>query len=125
MGLSFYMAAGFDTRDLMRERRAQLQAMGHRVTSRWIDETEPIGPASEAAEHSGNKDLEDIDRAWQFLLFTESPSTTGGYHVEFGYALAQGKMLVVIGPYTNIFQRQAMYQFNTWNDFLKGWGEKL
>ena len=40
------------------------------------------------------------------IVFTEMPNSvlaTGGSHVEFGLALAQGKRVIVVGPRENVF----------------------
>jgi nucleoside 2-deoxyribosyltransferase len=94
--------------------------MGHIVTSRWIEEEIPETDFNTARSHrAGIKDFQDIDMAWVVLLFTNPPSTTGGMHVEMGYAMARRRTVIVIGPYTNIFQRQARCQFDNWNEFKK------
>jgi hypothetical protein len=119
----FYLAASWDAKTLMRKYRDELSIMGHKITSRWIgspDHEEGHTPGSLTNMHRGIMDREDIDECDVLLLFTDSPSTTGGYHVEFGYALGMGKVTVVIGPYTNIFQRQCTCSFMSWEDFLRG-----
>ena len=50
-----------------------------------------------------DRDLEDIRNAHVLLCFTDECSTTGGFHVEFGYALANGLRPIVVGPCSNIF----------------------
>lgn len=118
MRIRFYLAASINSRDLMRQYKRELEDLGHIVTSRWIEDfpTEP-NFGSEEAEHKGRKDFEDISLAWCLLLFTEVPSSTGGYNVELGYALAKGRTVIVIGPYTNIFQKQCNMRFETWEQF--------
>lgn len=81
------------------------------TTSRWLHES-----ASETAHldeftpafcrQTAAIDLEDIDLADTFVFFAEDPligTPRGGRHVEFGYALARGKRIVVIGRHENIF----------------------
>lgn len=51
-------------------------------------------------------DLTDIDAADVVICFTEDARevpSTGGRHVEFGYALAQGKKIIIVGDVENIF----------------------
>ena len=36
-------------------------------------------------------------------MFTDISSSTGGFHVEFGYALGKGKSVDIIGPQLNVF----------------------
>lgn len=103
----------------MRQYRDELEAMGHIVTSRWIDEDlSPEGDFAGAAA-KGLKDIEDIGMAFHVLFFTDVPSTTGGMHVEFGYALARGRTLSIIGPLVNIFHKQANYHFQDWDHFKR------
>lgn len=120
--MKLYLAAPFSHKIIMQKYREQLKERGYEVTSRWIDT--PAGVTeftSEQADHEGTTDLQDIDAAWACIFFTDVPSTTGGMHVEFGYALAQSKVTILVGKPVNIFHKKAMYQFNTWEDFLKGY----
>ena len=81
------------------------------VNSRWLDE--PHAPGTTLHEVSAAFcretsliDLEDIDAADMMVFFSEDPlvgTPRGGRHVEFGYALAKGKRIVVIGGPENIF----------------------
>lgn len=51
-------------------------------------------------------DLDDVQRSDVVLAFTERPEvgyTTGGRWVEFGYAIALGITVIVVGPRENIF----------------------
>jgi hypothetical protein len=54
------------------------------------------------------------------IIFTEIPNATpatGGRHVEFGLALAQGKRVIVVGPRENVFHYLLPDSqiFATWN----------
>ena len=54
------------------------------------------------------------------IIFTEIPNTilaTGGRHVEFGLALAQGKRVIIVGPRENVFHYllPGSQVFVTWN----------
>jgi hypothetical protein len=49
------------------------------------------------------------------VIFTEIPNTilaTGGRHVEFGSALAQGKRVIVVGPRRYIRRYQINHRFS-------------
>jgi nucleoside 2-deoxyribosyltransferase len=112
--VKIYIAGRYSRRDEFREVAKQLIEMGHEVTSRWLDEE--ISPdhtmsdltadySAKAARH----DLDDIDEAAVVLFFAEDVMTPrGGRHVEFGYALAMGKFIYVIGPRENIFHYSSM-----------------
>lgn len=119
--VKFYLAASFASKPIIRGYREELQAIGHKVTSRWLDDEETT-PNMPGAENIAVKDLADIDEASNVIFFTDVPSTTGGMHVEFGYALAQKKYLIVVGiKYSNIFQHECHLRYFSWNDFRKNY----
>ena len=106
-----YLAARYDRRDELREYRKELNSWGVEVTSRWLDEHEPLN--SQMGEHSeefyittARVDLEDVDSADTIIFFSENPLEgfrRGGRHVEYGYALKAGKNIIVAGPKENVF----------------------
>src|SRR5260370_22529594 len=66
------------------------------------------------------QDCEDLMAADAVIIFTEIPNTilaTGGRHVEFGLALAQGKRVIIVGPRENVFHYLLPDSqiFATWN----------
>ena len=83
-----------------------------RVVSRW--HTQDEGEEGEAdvlrdpvkGRVYAQRDIDDIEACDVLVLFAEDPLQgypRGGRHVEFGYALALGKVIVVIGQRENIF----------------------
>jgi hypothetical protein len=118
-----YLAARFQLRDEMRGVRDVLQALGHEVTSRWIDQ-EPDGfnkTNFDKGAPEAHKDLEDIRAADTLILFTEVPTSTGGYMVEFGYAMGLHNplRLIVIGPLRNIFMALPQVEhYPDWSRFV-------
>jgi nucleoside 2-deoxyribosyltransferase len=94
------------------------------ITSRWIDvkESNPMQDAAIAADQelAANRcrvDLDDIDRAEIFVMFTDTPSTSGGRHTELGYAIARERVIFIVGPRENIFQAgEGVIHFATWDD---------
>jgi hypothetical protein len=106
-GRKVYLAARYSRVAEMHGVRGTLQAMGHTVTSRWIDdpgvydearlESDPEGSAAFAAEA-----LADICAADTLISFTGGGGK-GGRHVEFGYAFRMGLRLVVAGPREHVF----------------------
>lgn len=119
-----YLAGRFDRKDELACYAAQLEDVGHVVTSRWLTgvhdhtterELTPDDLAVFAAE-----DLEDIDAADLLVLFTERPDAgymSGGRHVEFGYALARCPAVVIVGGPENVFHH-GLTQYDTWDAFL-------
>lgn len=95
----------------MRVYAAQLEKRGIHVTSRWLQENEPL--QAQMGDHDADfysrtarVDLDDIDAADSILFFAEDPlvgTPRGGRHVEFGYAIARNKFIDVVGPAENIF----------------------
>ncbi len=98
-----YLADKFGHKMKMRHVRDQLQAAGHEVTSKWVDVEE--GVDSDASDEKlvvyAKMDLQDVDDADVLMAFSyprSQPNIGGGRHIEFGYALARGKRIVVVGP---------------------------
>jgi hypothetical protein len=126
-----YVAARFDTRDrLLEEVVLPLHAAGHEVTSKWLlaASDEPVLDADDLAKDvsagvvPGTECLDDIKRADAVVVFTDAPSSTGGYHVEFGYALGLGKRIEVVGPPLNVFHAlPSVTRHATVADFLEAW----
>lgn len=101
--MRIYLAAGYTAHPHMREIRDRLAEFGHTVTSRWIaGDHAATSPAD--GEAFALDDMDDIDAAVCLVCFTHWPSTTGGRHVELGYALGLGHLVILVGPVENIFQ---------------------
>jgi hypothetical protein len=96
----FYLASRFSRRHELQGYRADLARIGHTVTSRWIDQEQ-----DEVGEAAAKRDIDDIDIADELILFSEQPRcpTRGGRWFEAGYAVAQGKPVIIVGPLENIF----------------------
>ena len=108
--MKIYLAARYLRRDELREYRKQLHALGHEVTSRWLNERKSaaatVAEVTEA-EHIfiARRDLEDIEVADMFVVFAGEPrgQKRGGHHVELGYALAKGKQCIALEERENTF----------------------
>lgn len=104
-----YIAARYTRKEEMKEVRRKLSEIGIASTSNWLEEphsatTQLTELTNEQNTEYAEADLRDIDRADHVLFFSEADLTPrGGRHVEFGYALAQGKRIHVVGPKENIF----------------------
>jgi len=111
MSLKVYLAARYSLKEQLKVYAAELQAEGIEVTSRWLDEK--YSPNTQMGEVPYSElvmfartDLQDVEDADVLVFFTEDPENQprrGGRHVEFGYALALGKQILVVGPVENIF----------------------
>ena len=104
---SVYLAARIRRRDELEDYRAQLEAAGLEVTSRWLTMPSPSEWSDEVWAHLAEIDRADVLRADGLVLFTEPGELDGGSgrHVEFGMALALGRPIIVVGRYENLFQR--------------------
>lgn len=119
--VNFYIASRWENRDKARSLGAKINQAGHAVTSRWlIPGLHEVGKSLNA--DCQRNDLDDIDRADALVHLTatrENGYTSGGNHVEFGYALAKGKVLFVIGPKESVFHdNPRVYHFASVPEFL-------
>ena len=114
-----YLAARFLRRYECQGYRADLQRAGHTVTSRWIDNsTDDEADALKCALI----DIADLDIADTVIAYGDEPRSNrsrGGHHVEFGYGLAQGKRIMLVGHRENVFNHLPEIEFfSTWQDCL-------
>ena len=104
--MKIYLAASYVRRLEMLGYKQLLEEDGYVVTSEWVTGIHEQTPWTETtyAQH----DLQCIREADIFMGFTEQENVDskykrGGRHVEFGYAVAYGKRLVIVGPLENAF----------------------
>ena len=106
-----YLAARFSRKNEIAKLVPTFGKYGISVGSRWLHETaSPDVTLSDFTPEDlrdiAEVDLEDIEMCDVFVFFSEDPlieTPRGGRHVEFGFALAFGKRIAVIGPQENIF----------------------
>lgn len=109
--LSVYLASRHEDRDEVIKVRQTLVKNGIDVTSRWLLEggvlkTPVVENEKEGSLHVLTNDLEDINLADVVVVFSPKKAfgnSTGGRHVEFGYSLALGKRLILVGFRENVF----------------------
>lgn len=111
--MRIYLAARYSRYEEMQGYAAQLAAMGHVITSRWIWGGHQISDDGLSAEATADlrqrfavEDVADLISADAVISFTEQPhcsNSRGGRHVEFGLAIAHQKRLIVVGYRENIF----------------------
>ena len=129
--MKVYLASRYSRRPEMKSIAKVLEYNGIAVTSRWLDET--ISPKSQLSDvtpafclETALTDLEDIRQADTMVFFSEDPlvgTPRGGRHVEFGYALARRKRIVVIGGSENIFHfLPQIVHYSDVNSFLESEG---
>jgi nucleoside 2-deoxyribosyltransferase len=99
--MKIYLAASYDQMELMRRWEKVLHEYGHECTARWIHNAEENEKMTLAA--AALMDLDDIDAADCIISYNNGKSTRGGRHVEFGYALARGKEMIIVGERESVF----------------------
>jgi hypothetical protein len=122
-----YLAASWSVRGQMLVRQRELRQMGHYVTSTWLDDdTAAVEPGPdpncddpERAAGCARADAADLMLADLVIMSTDVPSTTGGFHVELGLALAAEKEIILVGPRLNIFHYLPTIQhYDSWTEVL-------
>lgn len=126
--MKIYLAARYSRRMELLGYAAELRAVGHTVTSRWLDGNHEAednafdGGLVDGAQFA-LEDLRDLRRADIVIAFTEVPRSghsRGGRHVEFGVAIAMDKHLIVVGHRENVFYCLPRVDFyKTWPEALK------
>lgn len=103
--MKIYLAAPYQDMMQIREWEKVLIKHGHESTGQWIQGAEEHVDKTRA--QCAQMDLDDIDRADAVVSKTLPQGTmffSGGRHVEFGYGLAQKKIMVIVdGGIENIF----------------------
>jgi hypothetical protein len=124
--VKIYLAARYSRNDEMRGVRDVLEALGHEVTSRWIDQhggdlsesvaTSQLNSEPEAVVKYAHADIEDLTAADVVISFTSADGGgKGGRHIEFGLALGLGRRLIIVGPRENIFHTLPQVEhYPTW-----------
>lgn len=106
MSLSVYLAGPYNARENIKAIRTILRDHGITDTSRWVDSHLEEGDhvPFKQREHEAREDLIDVYRADAFVLLNHlGNSTTGGMHLETGYAIAARKPICLVGTPTNVF----------------------
>jgi nucleoside 2-deoxyribosyltransferase len=95
-----YIAAPYPERAAAQQVMHRLNDSGIEVTSTWLVQEDKL------EDQYARLDLADVARA-DVLVALNLPgyenAGTGGRHIEFGYALALGKLIVLVGARSNIF----------------------
>lgn len=127
--MRIYLASRYSRREELCGYRAELQAIGATVTSRWLNGNHQIddrGLSMEAKreerERFALEDFSDLMQADLCISFSEEPRATnsrGGRHVEHGIALGAMKRAWVVGPRENVFHcLEDVKVFETWQECL-------
>lgn len=132
-GMRFYLAGRYDRRAELFDAAHFLECFGHRSTARWLTGAHEKPEGGDDALYTPEElamfaaqDTEDIETSDLLISFTETPDvgyTSGGRMVEFGYALALGLDIAIIGPRENVFmQAPTIRQAPTLQEFIAHYG---
>ena len=112
-----YLAARYSRRIEICRYRNMLETHGFKAHCEWLlgnHQWNPIAAQAETAKDTvpieagefAQDDLRDLSAADTLIAFTDPPrskASRGGRHVEFGYALAMRKRIIIVGPRENVF----------------------
>lgn len=103
--MRFYLAASFARGAELLDYATILRSLGHEVNSSWIEisQNPALFQPEQIAAMIDISEIQDCDCLVSFLTTHDFVYQSGGRHVEFGYAYALEKKLVIIGPRENIF----------------------
>ena len=130
----YYLSARYGRRQEIQAYAEKLEQTipGARAVSRWhsqpgIAAEDALTPAEltlhpDQGQGYAAQDLDDLEAAQVLVEFSGSDGQ-GGRHVEYGYALAKGKRLVLVGPRDNVFsclpQAEWFPSFTAWLEYEK------
>ncbi len=140
--MRIYLAARYSKREELCGYRAELESLGHIVTSRWLngkhqisDSGKPIGDHGEALVEGdaggdspeaaalrrsfAEEDMADVAGAECIISFTEPPrsnASRGGRHVEFGLAIGLN-----IGRFITVGYRENLFHWLPGVEFYPDW----
>jgi len=115
--MRIYIAARYSRLNEVQALAQKLRDYGYTVDASWIkgahewdSEAMAVENASKDVPVIGQRfaedDIADIERSDVMICLTEEPRSTngrGGRHVEYGYALAKGIPILILGPRENVF----------------------
>lgn len=122
---SVYFAARYTRIEELNRYRAELEALGIEVTSRWLaapQRSSAVDYSEEEWRSLARIDQEDVLCCDALVCFSEAPGEggNGGRHAELGMALALGKQVIVVGRREHIFHRlPEVTQVESWPDALR------
>lgn len=108
----FYLSSRYGRRDEMRVISRHLELAGHIPVCRWIASNHDVNSfdgiylSAKQRRQIAVDDLQDVTACDWLIAFSElecSPYGRGGRHVEFGYAMALRKRMIVVGHLENVF----------------------
>jgi len=119
--VKIYVAGTFARRNDLRPYRDRLWAMGHHVTSSWLDEVaKPEGMDHETFfKKLANKDRAEV-LASDLVICETGDTLSEGKNTELGIALGnfQNTLIWIVGERRSVFHELADKHFETWEELL-------
>lgn len=120
--MKIYTAGSFVSRDRLRPIRDRLWAMGHEVTSTWLDEVaKPENMTQdEFYKKLAMKDVAELLSADMVIVDLIDPSSSGGRDTELGLALGSfaKKQVYLVGTLKSVFHQLADKNYPSWEQLL-------
>lgn len=118
--MKIYLAAASYRQKEIRNNHRKLERRGYEVVSSWVF-MKSLGDVAKFPREA-KRDLTQVDEADLVITFTEDPKikkyTTGGRHIETGYAIAKNKKILIVGPRENVFHYLGYPQFDSFKEVL-------
>ena len=118
--MKIYVAGSFVDQKLLRSEADKLWALGHEITSSWLQEVaRPLNMTSNVFKKKlAQKDIAEVYAA--DLVILDNRRSSGGKNVEWGVALGQHqkKLVWLVGEPSNVFHELADRMFETWDDVI-------
>lgn len=114
--IKVFLADSYRNHAIMGALAQTMRREGYEVVSNWHDgEPVPEDRDPALARRRAEENLRGIRRADAALFFMATPSTTGGRHVELGYALGHHRAhgspaVLVVGEPDNVYSALASYR---------------
>lgn len=120
--MKIYISGSYAEQKRLREESHKLFALGHHITSTWLNETQQPKYLTENQWFTklAVKDLAEVAAADCIIMDTDGTSTSGGRYVEWGFAIGRFsllKLLVGSNQY-GVFQRLADASFLNWDEVI-------
>ena len=117
-----YLAGRYDRRRELAGYMATLEELGWHSTARWLTGAHEGATDPETLRMCAAEDLTDIRSSDVLVAFTEEATighTSGGRHVEMGFALGLAIPVIVVGPVENVFHHLITSRYATWAEALE------
>lgn len=112
-----YIAGRFTEKDRLNRHRVALRKRGFEVSSSWMDEPDGLDNDTVTTEQSRNAAVRDLDEINEcdILILDTFGEGGGGRFVEWGFAEANDKLLLLVGPKVSVFDTLAFARLKYWN----------